>query len=82
MEIAKAQEGGSYTVVYRSKPIMKTLDPRSVQCEIPLAESQVSLLLLLDGHSSLCLFRDSAVETGTELLESQFGTGTSECLGL
>ena len=35
VEIAKAQEGGSYTVVYRSKPIMKTLDPRSVPYEIP-----------------------------------------------
>eukprot|EP00731_Ephydatia_muelleri_P028945 Em0020g589a len=28
IEIAKAQEGGEFTVVYRSKPIMKTLSPR------------------------------------------------------
>ncbi|KAL5473575.1 hypothetical protein EMCRGX_G028072 [Ephydatia muelleri] len=28
IEIAKAQEGGAFTVVYRSKPIMKTLSPR------------------------------------------------------
>ena len=30
VEIAKAQEGGTYTVVYRSKPILKTLDPKCV----------------------------------------------------
>ncbi|KAL5473582.1 hypothetical protein EMCRGX_G028082 [Ephydatia muelleri] len=28
IEIAKAQEGGEFTVVYRSMPIMKTLSPR------------------------------------------------------
>ena len=28
VEIAKAQEGGVFTVVYRSQPIMKTLNPR------------------------------------------------------
>ena len=28
VEIAKAQEGGTFTVVYRSQPIMKTLTPR------------------------------------------------------
>eukprot|EP00731_Ephydatia_muelleri_P028931 Em0020g575a len=28
IEIAKAQEGGAFTVVYRSQPIMKTLSPR------------------------------------------------------
>ncbi|KAL5473555.1 hypothetical protein EMCRGX_G028048 [Ephydatia muelleri] len=28
IEIAKAQEGSTFTVVYRSKPIMKTLSPR------------------------------------------------------
>ncbi|KAL5473586.1 hypothetical protein EMCRGX_G028088 [Ephydatia muelleri] len=28
IEIAKAQEGGEFTVVYRSQPIMKTLSPR------------------------------------------------------
>jgi len=30
VEIAKAQEGGLFTVVYRSQPIMKTLDPKYV----------------------------------------------------
>jgi len=30
VEIAKAQEGGVFTVVYRSQPIMKTLDPKCV----------------------------------------------------
>ena len=32
IEIAKAQEGGEFTVVYRSKPIMKTLSPRYTCC--------------------------------------------------
>ena len=31
VEIAKAQEGGIFTVVYRSQPIMKTLDPKFVR---------------------------------------------------
>ena len=31
MEISKAQEGGMFTVVYRSQPIMKTLDPKFVK---------------------------------------------------
>ena len=30
IEISKAQEGGTFTVVYRSQPIMKTLNPRWV----------------------------------------------------
>ena len=30
MEIAKSQRDGSFTVVYRSQPIMKTLDPMYV----------------------------------------------------
>jgi len=30
VEIAKAQEGGAFTVVYRSPPIKKTLNPRCV----------------------------------------------------
>ena len=28
IEVAKAQEGGAFTVVYRSQPIMKNLNPR------------------------------------------------------
>lgn len=32
VEISKAQEGGVFTVVYRSQPIMKTLDPKFVKC--------------------------------------------------
>jgi len=39
VEIAKAQEGGVFTVVYRSQPIMKTLDPKYV------SESEQSKLL-------------------------------------
>ena len=31
VEISKAQEGGVFTVVYRSQPIMKTLDPKFVK---------------------------------------------------
>ena len=27
-EISKAQEGGTFTLVYRSQPIMKTLNPK------------------------------------------------------
>ena len=27
LEIAKAQEGGNYTIVYRSDPVMKNLNP-------------------------------------------------------
>ncbi len=30
LEIAKSQEGGGYSLVYRSQPLMKTLNPRSV----------------------------------------------------
>ena len=32
IEIAKAQEGGEFTVVYRSMPIKKTLSPRYTCC--------------------------------------------------
>ncbi len=30
LEIAKSQEGGGYALVYRSQPLMKTLNPRFV----------------------------------------------------
>ncbi|XP_065898751.1 copine-9-like [Dysidea avara] len=36
VEIAKAQEGGVFTVVYRSQPIMKTLDPNWKEFVIPM----------------------------------------------
>lgn len=36
VEIAKAQEGGAFTVVYRSKPILKTLDPKWPKFQLPI----------------------------------------------
>ena len=35
VEIGKVQEGGSFTVVYRSQPILKTLDPKYVNTYTP-----------------------------------------------
>lgn len=50
VEIAKAQEGGSFTVVYRSKPIMKTLDP-----SWPLFEISIQKLCSGDWDRTLRL---------------------------
>ena len=61
VEIAKAQEGGVFTVVYRSQPIMKTLDPKYVENSLldftcAHAESVVCMYLLVYTYTSLCVF--------------------------
>ena len=89
VEIAKAQEGGVFTVVYRSQPIMKTLDPKYVENQyITLlsfldytcahAEFVVCMNLLVYAHTSLCVYYCFAV--GKSLLYQcrsyVVGTGT------
>ena len=48
IEIAKVQEGGAFTVVYRSQPIMKTLSPRYFfVCFVTIEPSMHDLMMTL-----------------------------------